>query len=126
MEVLSLARSFEEQVEYQANVPHVSVPNEVINQWEDWVHLPIDQNESRYEYPQHGYRPRVENRTPAETLGSLAEVVRGFRLAGSRRLRRFRWIPVEAARCTVGGAPGGVCHGLGPDAGRVRSLWGAR
>ena len=43
MEVLSLAGSFEEQVEYQANVPHVSVPNEVIDQWGDWVHLPIDQ-----------------------------------------------------------------------------------
>ena len=44
MEVLELAGSFEEQAEYQESVSFVSVPNEVINQWEDWVHPPIQEN----------------------------------------------------------------------------------
>lgn len=37
IEYLTLASSFEEQREYQAAVPAISVPNEVINQWEDWA-----------------------------------------------------------------------------------------
>jgi hypothetical protein len=36
IEYLELASSFEVQLEYQAVAP-VSVSNEVINQWEDWV-----------------------------------------------------------------------------------------
>jgi len=35
IECLELTASFEAQRDYQASVP-VSVPNEVINQWEDW------------------------------------------------------------------------------------------
>lgn len=38
MEYLELASSFEAQLEYQQNVKIAHVPNEVINQWEDWVH----------------------------------------------------------------------------------------
>ena len=34
---LKLAASQEEQIAYQAAAPHIHVPNEVINQWEDWV-----------------------------------------------------------------------------------------
>jgi hypothetical protein len=34
---LALASSFDEQAEYQLAVPHINVPNEIINQWEDWV-----------------------------------------------------------------------------------------
>ncbi|HSD16605.1 MAG TPA: hypothetical protein VLC71_05000 [Thermomonas sp.] len=34
---LELAASKEEQIEYQAAASHIHVPNEVINQWEDWV-----------------------------------------------------------------------------------------
>lgn len=37
IECLELAASSMEQVAYQAAVPQVHVPNEVINQWEDWV-----------------------------------------------------------------------------------------
>lgn len=37
IEYLELASSFDEQAEYQLAVPHINVPNEIINQWEDWV-----------------------------------------------------------------------------------------
>ena len=37
IDYLELASSFDEQSAYQAAVPYVNVPNEVINQWEDWV-----------------------------------------------------------------------------------------
>ena len=37
IDYLELASSFDEQSAYQAAVPHINVPNEVINQWEDWV-----------------------------------------------------------------------------------------
>jgi len=39
IEYLELASSYEMQRDYQARAP-VSVPSEVINQWEDWVHRP--------------------------------------------------------------------------------------
>lgn len=39
IEYLELASSFEAQREYQQVAP-VHVPNEVINQWEDWVQAP--------------------------------------------------------------------------------------
>ncbi|ALN90951.1 hypothetical protein [Lysobacter gummosus] len=38
IEYLELAASFEEQSQYQAAAPYVHIPNEIINQWEDWVH----------------------------------------------------------------------------------------
>lgn len=38
IEYLDLVSSFEAQLEYQSAVPQVSVPSEVIDQWEDWVH----------------------------------------------------------------------------------------
>ena len=41
IEHLELAGSFEDQREYQSRAP-VHVPNEVINQWEDWVREPRD------------------------------------------------------------------------------------
>jgi hypothetical protein len=34
---LETAASLDDQREYQAAVPHVWVPHEMINQWEDWV-----------------------------------------------------------------------------------------
>jgi hypothetical protein len=37
IEYLEVAASFEVQRKYQDHAPNVSVPNEVINQWEDWV-----------------------------------------------------------------------------------------
>lgn len=37
IEYLDVASSFENQREYQAAAPDISVPNEVINQWEDWI-----------------------------------------------------------------------------------------
>lgn len=37
IEYLTLASSFEHQRKYQADVSAISVPNEVINQWQDWV-----------------------------------------------------------------------------------------
>jgi hypothetical protein len=37
IEYLTLAASFDQQRTYQAAVPAISVPNEVINQWEDWA-----------------------------------------------------------------------------------------
>lgn len=40
MEYLETASSFDEQRAYQAAVPWVHVPNEIIEQWADWVHDP--------------------------------------------------------------------------------------
>lgn len=37
IEYLELAASHEEQTAYQTAAPHIHVPNEVINRWEDWV-----------------------------------------------------------------------------------------
>lgn len=37
IEHLELASSFESQREYQSVAP-IHVPNDIINQWEDWVH----------------------------------------------------------------------------------------
>lgn len=37
IEYLELASSFDNQSAYQAAVPYIHVPNEIINQWEDWV-----------------------------------------------------------------------------------------
>ncbi len=37
IEYLEVACSFEKQRAYQRSVPHVGVPSEMINQWEDWV-----------------------------------------------------------------------------------------
>lgn len=38
MGYLEVASSFDEQRQYQANAPDgVSVPNEMMNQWEDWI-----------------------------------------------------------------------------------------
>jgi hypothetical protein len=37
IEYLALAASFDQQRTYQAAVPAISVPNEVLNQWEDWA-----------------------------------------------------------------------------------------
>jgi hypothetical protein len=37
IEYLELASSFDAQIAYQAAVPDVRVPNEVLNQWEDWA-----------------------------------------------------------------------------------------
>jgi hypothetical protein len=39
IEYLELASSFEEQQEYERNAPIAHIPYEVINQWEDWVHM---------------------------------------------------------------------------------------
>jgi hypothetical protein len=38
IEVLQLTSDFNAQTEYQRKVPVAQVPNEVINQWEDWYH----------------------------------------------------------------------------------------
>jgi hypothetical protein len=38
IEYLELASSFEQQQEYEREVPIAHIPYEVINQWEDWVH----------------------------------------------------------------------------------------
>ncbi|MCP4961419.1 MAG: hypothetical protein GY925_19410 [Actinomycetia bacterium] len=40
IEYLELASSFEAQVTYREHAPIAHVPNEVINQWEDWVPTP--------------------------------------------------------------------------------------
>ncbi len=40
IEYLELASSFEAQQHYREHVPIAHVPNEVINQWEDWVPTP--------------------------------------------------------------------------------------
>ncbi|CAB5721081.1 Uncharacterised protein [Delftia tsuruhatensis] len=37
IEYLELASSFDAQTKYQASVPGVRVPNELLNQWEDWA-----------------------------------------------------------------------------------------
>ncbi len=37
MDYLELAASADEQREYERRVPIAQVPNEMINQWEDWV-----------------------------------------------------------------------------------------
>ena len=37
IEYLDLAASYEAQAAYQTSVPFVTVPYEVINQWDDWV-----------------------------------------------------------------------------------------
>jgi hypothetical protein len=37
IEYLTLAASFDQQRTYQAAVPAISVPNEVVNQWEEWA-----------------------------------------------------------------------------------------
>jgi hypothetical protein len=41
IEYLELASSYEDQREYQSRVP-IHVPNEIVNQWEDWVQCPGD------------------------------------------------------------------------------------
>lgn len=38
IEYLDWSSSFDQQVDYQAAATYVNVPNEVINQWEDWVY----------------------------------------------------------------------------------------
>lgn len=37
IEYLELASSLDAQIMYQASVPGVRVPNEILNQWEDWA-----------------------------------------------------------------------------------------
>jgi hypothetical protein len=37
MDYFEIASSFAKQLNYQAKVPFVHVPNEMINQWEDWI-----------------------------------------------------------------------------------------
>lgn len=37
IEYLELASSFDKQLDYQTKAVFVSVPSEMINQWEDWV-----------------------------------------------------------------------------------------
>ncbi len=37
MEYLAVASSYAEQQDYQRKVPKVHIPDEMINQWEDWV-----------------------------------------------------------------------------------------
>jgi hypothetical protein len=44
IEYLEIASSYEEQLEYEANVPIANIPNEMINQWEDWVHGNLREN----------------------------------------------------------------------------------
>jgi hypothetical protein len=39
IEYLELASSFEEQQEHERAFPIAHIPYEVINQWEDWVHM---------------------------------------------------------------------------------------
>jgi hypothetical protein len=39
MEVLEKASSFREQMLYQQAVQWVHIPYEIVNQWEDWVHV---------------------------------------------------------------------------------------
>jgi hypothetical protein len=41
MEYLEIASSYEEQLQYEANVPIANVPNEMIEQWSDQVHLEL-------------------------------------------------------------------------------------
>src|SRR3954471_21497519 len=41
IEYLTLASSFDAQRAYQSRA-HIHVPNEVVNQWEDWVRDPRD------------------------------------------------------------------------------------
>lgn len=51
IEYLDLASSFDDQLEYQRSAPIAYVPNEVINQWEDWVHTDprtVDQHPDVY------------------------------------------------------------------------------
>ncbi len=51
IEYLELVSSFEAQQEYQRNAPIAHVPNELINQWEDWVHTDprtVDQHPGAY------------------------------------------------------------------------------
>ena len=47
IDYFELAASFDQQRAYQAAAPDVSVPNEVVNQFEDWVDLPV----RRADYP---------------------------------------------------------------------------
>ena len=42
IEYLETASSYEEQLQYEANVPIVHVPNEMINEWADYVDLDRD------------------------------------------------------------------------------------
>jgi len=37
IDVLKLFSSEKDQLEYQKNVPYVYIPDEIINQWQDWV-----------------------------------------------------------------------------------------
>jgi hypothetical protein len=51
IEYLELAASFEDQLQYQRNVPVAYVPSEVIEQWADWVHTDprsVDQHPDVY------------------------------------------------------------------------------
>jgi 1,4-alpha-glucan branching enzyme len=49
IEYWETASSIEEQENYQRSVPLVSVPNEMINQWEDWQ--PFDDPSGKYRPP---------------------------------------------------------------------------
>jgi hypothetical protein len=82
IEYLEIAASFEIQLDYQRAVPAVSVPGEVINQWEDWVHVDprtdaqlsavYSQDEARALGSFHATWSRVADGTP-NPLPSIAE-----------------------------------------------------
>jgi hypothetical protein len=84
IEYLELASSFEAQLAYQGRVPHISVPNEVINQWQDWVTKPpfddfpdptFSVNERAAMTDYHATWNAVADITP-DPLPPLSEVVR--------------------------------------------------
>jgi hypothetical protein len=83
IEYLETASSYEEQREYERNAPIANVPNEMINQWEDWVDgTKIDLFEEPVFSPRereairtfHAVWDSVAKDTP-ETLPTLSEFI---------------------------------------------------
>ena len=85
MDYLQLAASFEEQQDYD-NLHIVNVPNEVINQWQDWVSTDPNDDPDRYPAPVYSAKEaeamkkfqlvwvRAANAYPDATYPDLSEV----------------------------------------------------
>lgn len=102
IEYFEVVSSFDRQQKYQLTVPSVSVPNEMINQWEDWFYVthvdsyrePVfSPDEQRSLLAFHAAWSDVVDATP-DPLPALTEIIASpewerLRAAGSEALGVF-------------------------------------
>jgi hypothetical protein len=68
IEYFEIASSYEEQCDFQSKVPHIHVPNEIINQWEDYV-----SKDWRPDYIEPVFSP--DEQVAIDTFGAAWETV---------------------------------------------------